>query len=62
MISILCFQVMHDYVCFIAPIDYCVEYILVYESFLWKLLLFHTEMLPAKFLWGSVLLRGELQK
>ena len=27
-----------------------------------KLLLFHTEMLPAKFLWGSVLLRGELQK
>ena len=34
----------------------------MYESFLWKLLLFHTEMLPAKFLWGSVLLRGELQK
>ena len=22
---ILRFQVMHDYVCFIAPIDYCVE-------------------------------------
>ena len=25
LISILCFQVMHDYVCFIAPIDYCVK-------------------------------------
>ena len=25
LIPILCFQVMHDYVCFIAPIDYCVE-------------------------------------
>ena len=34
----------------------------MYESFLWKLLLFHTEIFPAKFLWGSVLPRGELQK
>ena len=25
LIPILGFQVMHDYVCFIAPIDYCVE-------------------------------------
>ena len=25
LIPILSFQVMHDYVCFIAPIDYCVE-------------------------------------
>ena len=25
LIPILHFQVMHDYVCFIAPIDYCVE-------------------------------------
>ena len=25
LIPILCFQVMHDYVCFIALIDYCVE-------------------------------------
>ena len=25
LIPILRFQVMHDYVCFIAPIDYCVE-------------------------------------
>ena len=24
-IPILCFQVTHDYVCFIAPIDYCVK-------------------------------------
>ena len=24
-IPILRFQVMHDYVCFLAPIDYCVE-------------------------------------
>ena len=32
MIPILCFQGMHDYVWFIAPIDYCVELILVYET------------------------------
>ena len=38
---------MHDYVCFIAPIDYCVEYSLVYETFLWKLLSFRTEMISA---------------
>ena len=25
LIPILCFQVMHDYMCFIAPIDYRVE-------------------------------------
>ena len=25
LIPVLRFQVMHDYVCFIAPIDYCVE-------------------------------------
>ena len=25
LIPIVRFQVMHDYVCFIAPIDYCVE-------------------------------------
>ena len=34
MIPILRFQDMHDYVWFIAPIDYCVELILVYETFL----------------------------
>ena len=33
MIPILRFQVMHDYVCFIAPIDYCVEKSLVHETF-----------------------------
>ena len=31
--SNLCFHVMHDYVCFIVPIDYCVEQSLVYETF-----------------------------
>ena len=29
LIPILSFQVKHDYVCFIAPIDYCVEWSLV---------------------------------
>ena len=33
LIPILHFQVMHDYVCFIAPIDYCVELSLVAETF-----------------------------
>ena len=32
LIPILRFQGMHDYVCFIAPIDYCVEHTLVYET------------------------------
>ena len=32
-IPILCFQVMHDYTCFIAPIDYCVELSLVDKTF-----------------------------
>ena len=36
---------MHDYVCFIAPIDYCVEKSLVYKTFLWKLLSFDIEMI-----------------
>ena len=40
------FQVMHDYVCFIAPMDYCVEYSQV-QDFLRKLLSFHTEMISA---------------
>ena len=30
------------------------------RDFLWKLFSFHTEMISASFLWGSVLLRGEL--
>ena len=33
LIQILRFQVMHDYVCFIAPIDYCVELSLMFETF-----------------------------
>ena len=33
LIPVLRFQVMHDYVCFIAPIDYCVGKSLVYETF-----------------------------
>ena len=32
------------------------------REFLWKLLSFHTEMISAQFLWGIVLLRGELRK
>ena len=34
----------------------------MYETVLWKLLLFHTKMILAWFLWGSVFLRGELRK
>ena len=62
LIQNLHFQVMHDYVWFIAFIDYCVEWSLVCETFLWKLLLFHTKMILVWFLWGSVLLRVELRK
>ena len=47
LIQILRFQVMHDYVCFIVPVDYCVELSLMYETFRWKLLSFHTEMISA---------------
>ena len=32
------------------------------RDFLWKLLSFHTEMISALFLWGSVLLREKLRK
>ena len=41
LITILRFQVMHDYVCFIDPIDYCVEINSRRRDFLWKLLSFH---------------------
>ena len=45
LIQILRFLVMHDYMCFIAPIDYCVAKSLVHiPDFLWKLLSFHTEL------------------
>ena len=33
LILILRFQVIHDYLCFIAPIDYCVKFCLVDETF-----------------------------
>ena len=39
------FQVMFDYLCFIAPIYHCVELSLVDETFLWKLLSFHLKWL-----------------
>ena len=32
------------------------------RDFLWKLLSFHNKMVSAQFLWGGVLLRGELRK
>ena len=50
MIPILGFQVMHDYhdyVCFIAPVDYRDEKKSLVRDFLWKLLSFHTEMFSA---------------
>ena len=36
---------MHDYVCFIVPIDYCVEKSLAQKTFCEKMLSFHTEMI-----------------
>ena len=62
MIPILRFSVMHGYVCFIAPIDHCVKIKSCVRDFLWKLLSFHTEMILAIFLCGSVLLKGKLRK
>ena len=50
---------MHDYVCFIAPIDNCVELSLVDEIFCENLLL---KWFQLKFLWGNVFLRGELHE
>ena len=47
LIRILHFQDMHEYLCFIVPIDYCVEWSFVQETFYEKLLSFHTEMILA---------------
>ena len=47
LIPISRFQVMHDYACFIAPIDYCVEYKSRVRDFLWKLLSCHIEVISA---------------
>ena len=46
LIPILRFQVMYNYVYFIAPIDNCVELSLVSETFLWKLLLYWNDFGP----------------
>ena len=62
LIPILRIQVMHDYVHRHCSIDYCIKLSLVYETLCPKLLSFHKEMISAWFLWGNVLLRGELQK
>ena len=48
--------------CFIAPTDLLCWLKSRVRGFLWKLLSFHTEMISALFLWGIVLLRGELRK
>ena len=62
LIPILCFQVMHDYVHWHCSIDDCANLSLVDETLCKKLLSFHKEMISALFLWGNVLLRGELQR
>ena len=61
MIPILHLQVMHDYVYWHCSIDFCVKSSLVYKTLCKKLLSFHKEMISASFLWGNVLLKGELQ-
>ena len=41
--------------------DYCVELILVDETICKKLISLHKKMILAYFLWGNLLLRGEVQ-
>ena len=58
LIPVLCFQNMHDYVCF-----NCSHRLLCWiksrvRDFPVKMLSFHTEMISAQLLWGNVLLRG----
>ena len=62
LIPISRFQVMHDYVCFIAPIDHCVELSLVDETFCENCSYFILKWFQPKSFCGNVLLRGELQK
>ena len=52
---------MHDYVHWHCSIDHCVKLSLVHENLCYKWLLFHKEMISAKFLWGNVLFGGKLQ-
>ena len=55
-------QVMHDYVCFIAPIDYCVEYSLVYEIFCENCAHFILKWFQANYFGELWFLWGELRK
>ena len=61
LIPILRLQVMHDYVHWYCSIGYCVKLSLIYKTLCKKLSSFHKEIISALFLWGNVLLRGELQ-
>ena len=61
LIPISCLQVVHEYVHWHCSIDYCVKLIVVDKTFTWKVLLFHSEIICAYFLWEHVLLWGELQ-
>ena len=54
-------QVMHDCVHWHCSIDYYVKLSLVDETLCKKMFSFHKEMTSADFLWGNVLLRGELE-
>ena len=61
LIPILCLLVMHDYVHWQCSIDCCVELSLVHDTWCKIWLSFYKELISAKFLWGNVLLGGELQ-
>ena len=61
LIPILRLQVMHDYVHWHWSTDYRCKIKSCQRNFMQKLLLFHTEKISAQFLWGNVLLGGELQ-
>ena len=47
LIPILRNQILHDYVCFIAPVDYYVELKSRVWDSLWKFLSFHSETISA---------------
>ena len=54
-------QARHDYVHSIVPIVHYFELVLVDKTLCKTLLSFLKEMILVQFLWGNVLLRGELQ-
>ena len=62
LIPILRFEVMHDYVCFIAPMVHFVELSLMYKTFCESCSHFILKWFQPYSFWGIVLLRGELQK